>query len=58
MYVRTIYATGDPAKLDGAIDGLSTDGRKLPAEQPGCRGMGCSLDLGRIVAIPVAAARG
>ncbi|MGA5067700.1 hypothetical protein ACPB9E_28655 [Streptomyces exfoliatus] len=57
MYVRTIYTMGDPVTLGEAVDGLGTEGRKLPAEQPGCRGTGCSLALDRIVAVPDPAAR-
>ncbi|WP_274564612.1 hypothetical protein [Streptomyces spiramyceticus] len=52
MYVRTIYATGDPAELDGAVEALSTEGRRLLSEQPGYRGMGLFVDreLGKLVA--------
>ncbi|MGX1881026.1 antibiotic biosynthesis monooxygenase [Streptomyces sp. NPDC055287] len=51
MYVRTIYATGDPAKLDGVADTLSTEGHRLVSEQPGYRGMGLFVDreIGKLV---------
>ncbi|MFD9502003.1 hypothetical protein [Streptomyces sp. NPDC060035] len=51
MYVRTIYATGDPAELDGVADALSTEGRTLLSEQPGYRGMGLFVDreLGKLL---------
>lgn len=44
MYVRTIYATGDPAKLKGVVDTLSTEGRELVSGEPGFRGMGVMVD--------------
>ena len=46
MFVRTIYATGDPGRIDTAIDGLSTEGRRLLAERPGYRGFGLFVDRG------------
>lgn len=51
MYVRTIYATGDPAELDGAADALSTEGRAMVSELPGYRGMGLFVDreLGKLL---------
>ncbi|MFI9743046.1 hypothetical protein [Streptomyces sp. NPDC052494] len=57
MSGRTIYAMGDPVPLAEAVDGLGTDGRKLSAEEPGCRGMGYSPAFARIVAVPAPAAR-
>ncbi|MEY9964935.1 heme-degrading monooxygenase HmoA [Streptacidiphilus sp. MAP12-16] len=50
MFVRTIYATGDPAKIDTTIEALSTEGRRLLAEQPGYRGFGLFADrqLGKL----------
>ncbi|MEV5969294.1 antibiotic biosynthesis monooxygenase [Streptomyces sp. NPDC051921] len=44
MYVRTIYATGDPARLDEVADALRTEGRELLSAQPGFRGMGLFVD--------------
>ncbi|MFF9843773.1 hypothetical protein [Streptomyces sp. NPDC013740] len=44
MYVRSIYATGDPATLDGVTEGLRTEGRELLSAQPGYRGMGLFVD--------------
>ncbi|OEJ25210.1 hypothetical protein BGM19_24180 [Streptomyces agglomeratus] len=51
MYVRTMYATGDPAKLGGVADALATEGRRLLSEQPGYRGMGLFVDreLGKLM---------
>lgn len=51
MYVRTIYATGDPAKLDDVAAALSTEGQSLLSEQPGFRGMGLFVDreLGKLL---------
>ncbi|MFF8608668.1 antibiotic biosynthesis monooxygenase [Streptomyces sp. NPDC015346] len=51
MYVRTIYSTGDPAKLDGVAEALSSEGRRLLSEQPGFRGMGLFVDrdLGKLL---------
>jgi len=50
MFVRTLCATGDPAELDGAIEALSTEGRRLLSEQPGFRGFGLVVDreLGKL----------
>ncbi|WP_405762400.1 antibiotic biosynthesis monooxygenase [Streptomyces sp. NBC_00045] len=44
MYVRSIYATGDPAELDGVAEELRTEGRELLSAQPGFRGMGVFVD--------------
>ncbi|MFI8825899.1 antibiotic biosynthesis monooxygenase [Streptomyces sp. NPDC053431] len=44
MYVRTIYATGDPARLDEVAEVVRTEGRELLAGQPGYRGMGLFVD--------------
>ncbi|WP_412076850.1 antibiotic biosynthesis monooxygenase [Streptomyces xanthophaeus] len=51
MYVRSIYATGDPAELDGVAEALRTDGRALLSTQPGFRGMGLFADreLGKLL---------
>lgn len=50
MFVRTIYAVGDPQKIDAAIEALSNEGRMLLAAQPGYRGMGLFADreLGKL----------
>ena len=50
MFVRTVYAVGDPQKIDAAIEALSDEGRMLLAAQPGYRGMGLFADreLGKI----------
>ncbi|WP_336319535.1 hypothetical protein [Streptomyces lavendofoliae] len=44
MFVRTTYATGDPAKLDGAVRALTTEGREQLFGQPGFRGAGLFVD--------------
>jgi heme-degrading monooxygenase HmoA len=44
VYVRTLYATGDPAKLGAAVDATVTEGRALVSELPGFRGMGLFVD--------------
>ncbi|QGV79167.1 hypothetical protein [Streptomyces ficellus] len=44
MFVRTTYATGDPAKLDGAVRALTTEGREQLAAEPGYRGAGLFMD--------------
>ncbi|MFJ8014496.1 antibiotic biosynthesis monooxygenase [Streptomyces sp. NPDC096339] len=51
MYVRSIYATGDPAELAGVAEALRTDGRALLSAQPGFRGMGLFADheLGKLL---------
>ncbi|AJF67085.1 antibiotic biosynthesis monooxygenase [Streptomyces vietnamensis] len=51
MYVRSIYATGDPAALDGVAEALRTEGRELLSAQPGYRGMGLFVDreLGKLL---------
>ncbi|MEU6867370.1 antibiotic biosynthesis monooxygenase [Streptomyces sp. NPDC046876] len=51
MYVRSIYATGDPAELDGVAEALRTEGRELVSAQPGFRGMGLFVDreLGKLL---------
>ncbi|KOU24072.1 hypothetical protein ADK52_14980 [Streptomyces sp. WM6372] len=51
MYVRSIYATGDPADLDGVAEALRTEGRELLSAQPGFRGMGLFADreLGKLL---------
>lgn len=51
MYVRTTYVTGDPGKIDQALDGLLVEAVKLLSDQPGYRGYGLFADreLGKIV---------
>ncbi|MBS2963519.1 hypothetical protein KGA66_10710 [Actinocrinis puniceicyclus] len=44
MFVRTVYAVGDPQKLDAAIEALRSEGRAMLSEQPGYRGMGLFAD--------------
>ncbi|MBK3639143.1 hypothetical protein [Streptomyces sp. MBT33] len=53
MFVRTVYATGDPAKLDTAIRALNAQGRDLLQERPGYRGAGIFVDreLGKLLAV-------
>ena len=50
MFVRTVYATGDPAKVDTAIRALNSQGRDLLEERPGYRGAGIFVDreLGKL----------
>ena len=52
MFVRTVYATGDPAKVDTAIRALNSQGRELLEERPGYRGAGIFVDreLGKLMA--------
>ncbi|MEV4558074.1 hypothetical protein AB0K51_13935 [Kitasatospora sp. NPDC049285] len=40
MFVRTVYATGDPALLEESLDGLRAESVKLLSGQPGYRGYG------------------
>ncbi|MFB7370650.1 hypothetical protein ACFC0D_12510 [Streptomyces sp. NPDC056222] len=49
--MRTLYATGDPAKLDAAVDATASEGRALVSELPGFRGMGLFVDreLGKLL---------
>lgn len=44
MYVRTVYATGDPARLEGVLDTLGTEGRELVSREQGFRGMSLFAD--------------
>jgi quinol monooxygenase YgiN len=50
MYVRTTYATGDPANLEQALDGLAAEAPKLLGDQPGYRGFRLFADreLGKL----------
>ncbi|MFI7008948.1 antibiotic biosynthesis monooxygenase [Streptomyces sp. NPDC050145] len=51
MHVRTTYVTGDPGKIDEALDGLRAEAVKLLSEQPGYRGYGLFADreVGKMV---------
>lgn len=51
MYARTLYSTGDPAKIDAAVDRLVAEGPALLADLPGYRGLGIFADrqLGKIL---------
>ncbi|MFD8600305.1 hypothetical protein ACFV1L_35425 [Kitasatospora sp. NPDC059646] len=40
MYVRTVYATGDPALLEDSLDALRGESVELLSAQPGYRGFG------------------
>ncbi|MEU6143729.1 hypothetical protein ABZ848_25695 [Streptomyces sp. NPDC047081] len=53
MFVRTVYATGDPAKIDSAVRALNAQGRDLLEERPGYRGAGIFVDreLGKLLAV-------
>ncbi|MFI5684236.1 hypothetical protein [Streptomyces sp. NPDC051636] len=53
MFVRSIYATGDPTRIDTAIRALNTEGRDLLEERPGYRGAGVFVDreLGKLLAV-------
>lgn len=53
MFVRTIYATGDPANIGTAIEGLTTESRQLLEQQPGFRGIGVFADreLGKLLGV-------
>jgi hypothetical protein len=53
MFVRAVYATGDPALLDTAVRSLNSEGRDLLEERPGYRGAGIFVDreLGKLLAV-------
>ncbi|RKT18912.1 antibiotic biosynthesis monooxygenase [Streptomyces sp. 1114.5] len=44
MFVRTVYATGDPDRIDRTLDGLATEAVELLSGQPGYRGYGLFAD--------------
>lgn len=44
MFVRTMYVTGDPAEIEGAITRLRDEGPRLLGEQSGYRGFGLFVD--------------
>ncbi|MFI6010832.1 hypothetical protein ACIBAG_18780 [Streptomyces sp. NPDC051243] len=52
MFVRAIYATGDPTKIDTAIRAMNTEGRDLLEDRPGYRGASVFVDrtLGKLLA--------
>ncbi|MFE6622507.1 hypothetical protein ACFZBP_01880 [Streptomyces sp. NPDC008086] len=52
MFVRAIYTTGDPTKIDSAIRALNTQGRELLEDRPGYRGASVFVDraLGKLLA--------
>ncbi|WP_128434295.1 hypothetical protein [Streptomyces cyaneus] len=52
MFVRAIYTTGDPTKIDAAIRALNTEGRDLLEDRPGYRGASVFVDraLGKLLA--------
>ncbi|MFC9327516.1 hypothetical protein [Kitasatospora sp. NPDC057015] len=52
MFVRTLYVTGDPGLLDGAVDRLTAD-RDFLTGQPGFRGFGLFKDgeLGKLLGV-------
>ncbi|WMX45242.1 hypothetical protein RGF97_10805 [Streptomyces roseicoloratus] len=51
MYVRSLYMTGDPAKVDGFAETVRTKGFEMLSPQPGFRGMGVFADreLGKLL---------
>ncbi|GGN30279.1 hypothetical protein [Streptomyces fuscichromogenes] len=53
MFVRTVYVTGDPAKVEAAIRSLNSQGRELLEERPDYRGADVVVDreLGKLVAV-------
>jgi hypothetical protein len=53
MFVRTVYATGDPSKTDAAVRALNAQGRDLLEDRPGYRGSGIFVDrtLGKLLAV-------
>ncbi|WP_089104059.1 hypothetical protein [Streptomyces hyaluromycini] len=53
MFVRAVYVTGDPAKLEAAIRGLNSEGRELLEERPEYRGADVLVDrdLGKLLAV-------
>ncbi|MEU3524627.1 hypothetical protein AB0E62_12260 [Streptomyces sp. NPDC038707] len=53
MFVRAVYATGDPALLDTAVRSLNSEGRDLLEERPGYRGAGIFVnrELGALLTV-------
>src|SRR5262249_44747087 len=50
MYVRTTYATGDPARIESSLELLRREAPDLLAQTPGYRGFGLFADreMGKI----------
>ncbi|MQS11404.1 hypothetical protein F7Q99_03635 [Streptomyces kaniharaensis] len=50
MFVRTVYATGNPDRIDRTLDGLRVEALGLLTAQPGYRGYGLFADraLGKL----------
>ncbi|WP_042366447.1 hypothetical protein [Streptacidiphilus neutrinimicus] len=50
MYARTVYAVGDPTKIDDALETFCNEAPKLLADSPGFRSYGlfADRDLGKI----------
>lgn len=44
MHARTIYAIGDPARIEDSLESLRTEAPKLLAESPGYRSFGLLAD--------------
>ncbi|WP_030056232.1 MULTISPECIES: antibiotic biosynthesis monooxygenase [Streptomyces] len=44
MFVRTVYATGNPDRIDRTLDGFATEAVDLLSGQPGYRGFGLFAD--------------
>ncbi|MEU6197739.1 hypothetical protein [Streptomyces sp. NPDC047061] len=53
MFVRAVYVTGDPAKVEAAIRSLNSQGRELLEERPEYRGADVLVDreLGKLLAV-------
>ena len=53
MFVRTVYVTGDPARVEAAVRALHSVGRRLLEERPEYRGAGVFVDrdLGKLLAV-------
>ncbi|QTE02113.1 hypothetical protein [Streptomyces cyanogenus] len=53
MFVRAVYATGNPALLDTAVRSVNSEGRDLLEERPGYRGAGVFADreLGKLLTV-------
>ncbi|MEU2423656.1 hypothetical protein ABZ619_21960 [Streptomyces sp. NPDC007851] len=53
MFVRAVYVTGHPAKVEAAIRALNSEGRGLLEDRPGYRGacVFVDRDLGKLLAV-------
>lgn len=51
MFVRTMYVTGDPAEIEGAIERLRNEGVPAVSKLPGFKGVGLFVDreLGKLM---------